>query len=198
MSIEAIYNRRSIRKYKSQDVNIETINMIIEAGIAAPSGKNRQPWRFIVFKGDKKEELLDKMECGIERELNGDAKLLESKGGISDAKNTLRIMREASVIIMILNKNGKSLFEEINPDERVVEIVDIFSIGAAVENMMLQAENLGIGTLCIANTCYAYDELTSYLNTDSQLVGALALGYADEKPNPRPRKDFNSIVEYRI
>lgn len=198
MSIEAIYNRRSIRKYTSQDVDIHTINKIIEAGIVALSGKNRQPWRYIVFKGERKEELLNTMECGIERESNGEAKFPESKNGISDAKNTLKIMRQAPVIIIVLNENGKSPFKEINPDERFVEIVDIFSIGSAVENMMLQAEELGIGTLCIANTCFAYDELTSYLNTKSQLVGAIALGYADEKPSPRPRKDFNSVVEYRI
>ena len=59
MSIEEIYNRRSIRKYTSQDVDIYTINKIIEAGIVAPSGKNRKPWRYIVFKGDRKEELLN-------------------------------------------------------------------------------------------------------------------------------------------
>lgn len=40
--------------------------------------------------------------------------------------------------------------------------------------------------------------LTTYLNTTKQLVGAIALGYADEKPAQRPRKPIEEIVEYRL
>jgi nitroreductase len=43
MSIKAIEGRKSIRKYKSIPVQIETINKIISVGIRAPSGKNKQP-----------------------------------------------------------------------------------------------------------------------------------------------------------
>lgn len=54
MSIKAIGNRRSIRKYKGIPVQIETIKKVISAGILAPSGKNRQPWNFIVVGGKEK------------------------------------------------------------------------------------------------------------------------------------------------
>lgn len=199
MSIEAIYNRRSIRKYKSKEIPIDILNKILDAGRAAPSGKNRQPWKFIVFGGIKKEELLSKMDAGIHRELKGEALLPNSRDGIPDAKNTLRIMKEAPIIIMVFNTNGKSPFKNIaTADERFTEIVDTLSIGAAIENMLLQAENLGVGTLWIANTCFAYDELVNYIDEKTQLVGAVALGYPDEKPNPRPRKTPESIIEYRL
>ncbi|AZV58355.1 nitroreductase family protein [Clostridium sp. AWRP] len=199
MSIEAIYNRRSIRKYKSKEIPIDIINKILESGRAAPSGKNRQPWKFIVFGGIRKEELLSKMDAGIQRELNEEALLPNSRDGIPDAKNTLRIMKEASIIIMVFNTNGKSPFKNITTaDERFTEIVDTLSIGAAIENMLLQAEDLGVGTLWIANTCFAYDELVNYIDVKTQLVGAVALGYPDEKPNPRPRKTPDSIIEYRL
>ncbi|WP_123054494.1 nitroreductase family protein [Clostridium sp. JN-1] len=199
MSIEAIYNRRSIRKYKSKEIPIDIINKIVDAGRAAPSGKNRQPWKFIVFGGTKKEELLSKMDTGIQRELNKKSLLPNSRDGIPDAKNTLQIMKEAPIIIMVFNTNGKSPFKNIiTADERFVEIVDTLSIGAAIQNMLLQAEDLGVGTLWIANTCFAYDELVNYIDAKTQLVGAVALGYPDEKPYPRPRKTLDNIVEYRL
>lgn len=64
--------------------------------------------------------------------------------------------------------------------------------------MLLVAKEMEIGTLWIANTCFAYSELVTYLNTEEQLVGAIALGYANENPGQRPRKKINEIVEYRL
>lgn len=120
-----------------------------------------------------------------------------SKNGIADAKNTLRIMREAPAVILVLNTNGKSPFLALDSDDRVTEICDTLSIGATVENMILRAHGLWLGTLWIANTCFAYPELTEYLHTEHQLTCAVALGYADEKPCQRPRKKDSEIVEFR-
>ncbi len=63
--------------------------------------------------------------------------------------------------------------------------------------MLLTATEIGYGTLWIANTCYAYEELVNSIGTTSQLVGAVALGSPNEQPKARPRKDIVSIVEYR-
>lgn len=47
---DALFNRRSIRKYTRQEIDKESIIKIIEAGMYAPSAANKQPWHFIVFK----------------------------------------------------------------------------------------------------------------------------------------------------
>ncbi|MDE7477143.1 MAG: nitroreductase family protein [Lachnospiraceae bacterium] len=164
----------------------------------APSAKNRQPWKYIVFGNVYKEELLKVMESGLEREEQGITELPKSRFGIPDAKNTLRIMQEAPIIIAVLNTNAMSPFLPVDNDERISEICDTLSIGASIENMLLAAEEIGLGTLWIANTCFAYKELMSYLNTEYQLVGAIAVGYADESPQQRPRKQLEEIVEYRL
>lgn len=195
--IRSIHERRSIRKYQDKNIPREYIEEILNAGRAAPSAKNRQPWKYIVFGGVYKKELLTAMEAGLAREEQGIASLPGSRYGIPDARNTLRIMREAPVIIIILNTNGRSPFLPVDNDGRITEICDTLSIGASVENMLLAAEELGLGTLWVANTCFAYQELTSYLNTNDQLVGAIAVGYADEKPPQRPRKQLEEIAEYR-
>ncbi len=195
--MDSIQKRRSIRKYEDRQIEKSDIEEIIKAGMLAPSAKNRQPWKYIVYRSGAKEELLDKMEDGLIREERIEASLPLSKNGLPDAFHTLKIMRQAPVLIIILNTNGVSIFEKIGVDERVTEICDSLSIGASVENMLLRATELGIGSLWIANTCFAYKELVEYIGTEQQLVGAVALGYADEFPNARPRKELENIVEFR-
>ena len=46
--LKAIYNRRSVRDYTDQPVSKEMVLEIIKAGTWAPSGKNNQPWRFVI------------------------------------------------------------------------------------------------------------------------------------------------------
>lgn len=198
MAIDSIYDRRSIRKFQEKDVPVELLNQIIDAGRVAPSAKNRQPWKYIVFGNESKEELLKAMEEGLEREENGITEIPKSGYGIPDAKKTLKIMKEAPIIIVVLNTNANSPFLQIDNDERISEICDTLSIGASIENMLLAAEEIGLGTLWIANTCFAYPELVTYLNTEEQLVGAIAVGYANESPGQRPRKEMDEIVEYRL
>lgn len=192
-----IFSRRSIRKFEKKEVLEEEVQELLLAGRAAPSAKNRQPWKYIVFGNQHKRELLDCMEAGLKREEWGEAMLPKSGFGLPDARNTLRIMEEAPVLILVLNENGKSPFLDVDADGRIAEICDTLSIGASIENMLLRAEEMGLGTLWIANTCFAYRELTEYLETDAQLIGAVAVGYAAEKPGERPRKRLEDMVEYR-
>lgn len=58
---EAIENRRSIRKYKCEEVPNELIEELIECARLAPSAKNRQPWEFLIVKNNTKNEIADIM-----------------------------------------------------------------------------------------------------------------------------------------
>lgn len=53
---EAIYKRRSVRKYKQQEVSDEVITKLLECAMAAPSALNKQPWEFYVIKNKKVQE----------------------------------------------------------------------------------------------------------------------------------------------
>lgn len=192
-----IEERRSIRKYTDQMVSKEQIETIISSARLAPSAKNRQPWKFIVFTDDKKSKLLDVMEKALYKEQEKHNLLPKSEFGLPDAFNTLRIMRQAPVVIIVMNTNGKSPYEPIDSDGRVAEICDSLSIGAAIENMLLKATELGLGTLWVGNTCFAYVDLMKFINSDGQLIGAVTVGYSAESPNPRPRKPLQDILEYR-
>jgi nitroreductase len=60
--IKAIEQRRSIRKFQNKEVSREILERLLELAIKAPSGKNRQPWRFVVLQGEKKSELVKLMK----------------------------------------------------------------------------------------------------------------------------------------
>lgn len=202
MSMNEIYSRRSIRKYKDEMIPLKVINDILDAARVAPSGNNKQPWKFLVYAGEKKAQLLAAMEAGVRRERKGDAKLSsffsDSRYGNFVITNTVYTLRRAPVIIMVIDPYGKSPFEHATEQERVAEIIDSLSIGGAVENMLLKAQELGIGSLWVGEIFWAYPELMQYLEEAGQLVCAVALGYADENPTARPRKELKEIVEYFI
>lgn len=195
--IKAIDNRRSIRKYTPEEIPQEIIEEMIYAATLAPSAKNRQPWKFIVFKGAVKDELVQVMRQGIENEKETHVLMPEWAFAIPDAENTVRVMDEAPCLIVVLNTNGKTPFTAIDNEKRIVEICDSLSIGAAIENMILAATEHDLGTLWIANTCFAYNDIVEYLNTEDQLIGIVAVGHSAEAPAKRPRKRMARIVEYR-
>ena len=195
--IREIENRRSIRKYKPDEIERKLIEEIIYSASLAPSAKNRQPWKFIVYQGKEKDKLVDVMRHGINSEKPTHELMPEWAFAIPDAENTVRIMQEVPCLIAVLNTNQHTPFASIENEKRIVEICDSLSIGAAIENMILTATGYGLGTLWIANTCFAYNELMDFIGTDSQLTGIVAVGFADEAPDKRPRKPFEEIVEYR-
>lgn len=194
--ISAIENRRSIRKYQDREVPKELLEKIIRAGIQAPSSKNRQPWKFIVATGKAKQESLEVMKRGLEREKT-EPLLTASAQFLGGAEYTLRIMAEAPAIIYIVNTLGSDVEAAADADTRIFDICNAQSIGAAIENMTLAATELGLGSLWICDTYFAYRELCGWLQEDGTLAAALAVGYADEVPASRPRKTLDETVVWR-
>ena len=86
-----IKNRRSIRRYQEKAVSKAMIQEILQAGILAPSSKNRQPWKFVVVEGESKKDMISAMQYGIERERNNPL-LPGSKQHLKGAEYTMRIM----------------------------------------------------------------------------------------------------------
>lgn len=194
--LSAIQNRRSIRRFSQKPLPRAIIQEVLEAGRLAPSSKNRQPWRFIVTAGEEKERLLAAMLRGLERESRAPL-LPQSAPYRPGAEHTLGIMGQAPVNIYVMNPLGASLHQPLTPEERVYEICNAQSLGAALENMSLAAWELGLGSLWICDTFFAYQELLDCLGAPGELFAALALGWPEESPGPRPRKELSRLVEWR-
>ncbi|MDF1515048.1 MAG: nitroreductase [Anaerolineae bacterium] len=188
-TIDAIAQRRSIRKYADKAVSDETIKKILKAATQAPSGKNRQPWRFIVVRGEPREKMIEAMQAGLDK--------ITARGeNTGSAKWTLQIMAQTLVTIFIFNEDGIHPWQPHSIDHNFSNIVNLQSIGAAIQNMCLASLELGLGTLWIADTLYAYEALCEFLHMDCQMVAALAIGYPDEAPEARKRKTIDEVTRW--
>ena len=185
--LETIAARRSIRKFKNTPIPDETLQAILTAGIQAPSGKNKQPWKFIIVKEDKRSEMVRIMREKIASE--------KAKGeDIGSSEWTAHAMEQAPVSVFIYNPQGVRPWIVHSIGQMIDDLVDIQSIGAAIQNMLLAALDLGIGSLWICDVLYAYEELSDWLGESGEMIAAVSLGYADEFPEARPRKPFNEVV----
>lgn len=195
--IKEIYDRRSIRKFRQEPVPRDLLEGILQAGIAAPSSKNRQPWKFVVVSGTAKKDMLQQMQKGLLREASEKAVLPRSREYIHGAEYTLKIMEEVPVIVFVVDTLAGDLSATLDTEERIAEICNVQSIGAAIENMSLAAVDMGLGSLWIGDIFFAYEELNTWLAADGVMVAALAIGYPAEQPAARPRKDFSVLVDWR-
>lgn len=200
-----INDRRSCRCFLDNPVEKENLETILKAGILAPTAHNLQPCRFFIPFGEKK----DKMIHEIMSELKEEKKMgLPFKGAIASA----RIMKNAPVnIYVIMERNYFVNFEniEIELDEKVNKYIEnqnfaqnVISAGTAIENMLLAAKDIGIGSICISQICYAVNFSMNYFEgingKNYQLVSSLALGYEDTDliGKKAKRNPFEEMVIY--
>ena len=107
-----------------------------------------------------------------------------------------KVMEQAPVTIFVFNAHGKPMGHDRAFDEIMWDTVNIQSIGAAIQNMLLAAQDLGIGTLWICDVFAAYEELCTWLGQTSQMIAAVSLGYPDEHPQARPRKSPGEVTTW--
>lgn len=192
--LREIQERRSIRAFRPDPVPVDLIETILNAGRLAPSSKNRQPWRFTVVRGDEKKRALAVMRDGLAREAR-QPRLPDSAAFLDGAYRSLAVMENAPVVVFVTDSLSCNLSAPASMDSRVSDICNAQSIGACVQNMCLQANALGLGCLWICDIFFAWDELRRWL--DGSPAAALALGFPDECPPPRPRLPLSQLVRWR-
>lgn len=162
---EAIQRRRSIRRYKPEPVRNEDLRTILEAARLAPSGKNRQPWKFIVVREPKRKEML--------------ARAANNQSFIADADVVVATLSDPSL------SYGPRAGRTREPHKQDPMI--------AVEHMVLVATALGYGTCWIGS--FNEEEVKRLLNVPERLtlIALLPIGVPGESPPPRPRKGFGEI-----
>lgn len=179
---DIIKNRRSIRKFDTQKIEKAVIEEILYYGSLAPSGKNRQPWRFVVIQDNI--ELKNKIADIMIEKAKEKIKKGESAGSI---KATARIMKEAPVFVAVFNTWNDKIINS-----------NLQSIGACIENICLTATDMGIGSLWICDIACAFSEVEDLLGIKNiSLVAGISLGYPLESPEARPRLTTTELIEWR-
>lgn len=175
--IKEIEMRRSIRKYIDKEVEDEKIVEILESARLAPSGNNTQPWNYIVVKSE------------------------EMRQKVMEASNNQKWMMAAPVFIVSVADVRCRIKDDISiddnsPQDEVKRIIRDTAISTGY--ILLQANNLGLGSCWVAD--FTQEEIRPVLNipSDKYVVGVITVGYPNEDPKSRPRKNLNDIVHYEI
>ncbi|GAA0076666.1 nitroreductase family protein [Clostridium sp. CTA-5] len=176
--IKEIEMRRSIRKYIDKLVEDEKIIKLLESARLAPSGSNTQPWHFIIVKSESNKQKLAKVAHNQKWMLSAPVFIV----CVGDIR--CRMSEDA----------GNLSLNENSPQEELKQIIRDTSI--SMEHILLEANNLGLGTCWVA--WFTQEEIRPILNipNDKYVVGIITLGYADEEPKPRPRKNLEEIIHY--
>lgn len=127
--IKTILSRRSVRAYTDKQISREDLDLILEAGRYAPSAHNEQPWHFTVVQ-DKalQDEMSDKAKAAMAK---ADNEWLRTTG----LDPQFHVTYHAPVVIVVSAREGAMGF--------------MTDTCAAVQNMMLAAESLGIGSVWV-------------------------------------------------
>jgi nitroreductase len=177
--IDAIKMRRSIREYKDTPVPQKLIEEIIEAATWAPSAKNGQQWRFTVYTGAAKKGLTDAFRGALDEFIE--------KHGLDESGSatwSCGVMERAPVVIMAWNAGEEGWDSEIH------------SVAAAIQNLLLRAYDLGLGSLWIADVFYAQEALTRHAGVPWKMVAAVAIGYTDSERSVPPKKGVHEVATF--
>lgn len=200
--MDIIKSRRSIRKFTDETVSDEEILFLMEAASSAPSNSNRQPWKFIVLRNEEKkkevtEAVLNKIEFLKSRLPNGEMVSL-----IDSYKDYLIFIKDAPVLIFALYKYPPLLVTEFFSELKLQGIEnlaqnELISSSMAVENLLLAAHMLGLGSCCTTGPLIAAPEIKSILDVRPpfELTAVIALGRYNHSPEAPVRKPVKNIIE---
>jgi len=180
-AIRTIKNRRSIRKFKADQIPEEFLNEILECAILAPNARNQQKWHFTVIQN--KSVLAKMVNLLRESMLNSGIDFLVDR---AKDPNFDPFGGAPTVILVTADKSA-----------RFVE----FDCAAAVENIMIAAESLGLGSHVMAMTELIFkSEKGKEFKRELAIpegyehICTVALGYKDENPLPRSRR--RDVINY--
>lgn len=176
---ECIMKRKSCRQYKSKSIDWDIVYDIIDAARYAPSPKNRQPWRFAVLYGTTKDYFI--MQCRNSASVNMSYDNYLMNNEIPSEKETFDIADKAPVLILVYNAYPSEIaLKKINNS---FDNMNIQAIGAAIQNMLLRATELGLSCLCIGDITSVDVSVAQKYAPNCKLVSGIVLGYSAENEN---------------
>ncbi len=162
---ECIKARRSVRSFSPNTVPDDALAKILEAATWAPSSGNLQNWEFVVVKEQEaKNQIARSCQQGF--------------------------IATAPVVIVVCSNNQKVS----NYGRRGEEFYAVQNTAASIQNMLLAAHALGIGTCWVGAFDEAHLSLLIGLPNHVKAVAVIPMGYPAEKPRIPPREPSENLV----
>jgi nitroreductase len=165
--LSIIKERRSIRKFKKQEVPDDIVEKLIEAATWAPSAGNIQPWEFIIIRKP------------------------ETQKKLSNAAYRQTFIEQAPVTIVVCANEERS-YQRYGPRGKTLYCLQ--DTAAAAQNIHLTARSLGLGTCWVG--AFNEEEVAKTIKTPATIrpIAIIPIGYPDEKPIPRQRRPKVEVV----
>jgi len=164
---DAITARRSVRRFEKKPVDDNLIGVMLYMATQAPSAGNTQDWNFVVVKDEEQKNKL--------------AKAALRQGLLSEAPVVIVVCSDLEKISIKFGKRGETLYSAQNT-------------AAAIQNMLLSATALGLGTCWVGS--FDEEEVKAILELPDNIrpVAMIPVGYAAETPGKHERIPFENVT----
>ncbi len=167
--LEIIQSRRTVSQFVPKFVSWENLSKIIDAARHAPSSGNIQNWKFIV--------ILDP----------------EVKHRLAEACHEQYDIAQAGVLVVVCCEQEKA---ERYYGSRGKQLYSIQNCAAAVENMLLEAHSLGLGSKWIGAFSESDVKSITGVPDDVEVHAVVAIGYAKEIPPKPPKYPLETLIYF--
>ncbi|MBI4283137.1 MAG: nitroreductase [Chloroflexi bacterium] len=216
--IEAMLERRSIRSFTSNPVPKGTVLKVLEAATRAPSSSNTQSWEIFVAGGKVLENIRQAYVDRLEKKIAGKSEVAGTSrdklpSGMLERINHQRMERakaegiDPAVANSLNSERGARLFGApiilVLCMNRVMSLFSTYDLGLLTENILLAAQNFGLGSIIASAIVTHPDVLRKELGIpdDLLIVEGIALGYADKEARVNtfrsPRRPIQEVVTFK-
>lgn len=170
---EVIKKRRTVKpaKMNGKSVPDEHVKQLLELADWAPTHKHTEPWRFIVYAGEKARAFVSSHAELYRKSVTEDKFNNDKYEKILGNGNNL-----SHLIVCVMKRDEQ---------KRVPEIEEVSATAAAIQNILLGATSLGIASFWSTGGMTHTDAMKEFLglNFDDNVMGLIYLGYADSEYN---------------
>lgn len=174
---EVLNGRKSIRTYKEKKIPLKDLKKIVKDATKAPSNYNSQPWYFYIIKKPKQLKYIKKT--------------IREEKKIKEHSHFYYQLGNAQAIIFVT-------IDKIKFEDKKNIISYLLSVGAAIENLLLSAENLGLKCCWVGGFENYRIKLNNKINFKKKhmILAGITIGYSNEKDTKKiERKPFEEIFE---
>jgi nitroreductase len=203
--LELLKKRRSIRRFTSDPVSDEHVDMIIDAGRLAPSGFNQQPWDFVIVKDPVLKDGIVQI-CEAQVKLNAEMEATrepwQTTPKAPPPPGPGGDYRVAPVFILVLGdtRTRKGLPMIRRYDDRQWQLVFVSGVANTLLAMHLAATTLGLGGQWVSRVSTAYGNcmIKNLLGIPEpfEIYDMMVLGHSASTPPPRLMREKEKMVHY--
>jgi Nitroreductase len=192
---DVIASRRSIRKFKQEDISTDTVRLLLDAARLAPSGSNLQPARFIVAQSPAAKEALGRctpykfiVKASVIFVCCADLTAITTRD-----RRVGELQKEGAFEGVDMDMNDPSAVSPIMDAEAVRAYLSM-NVAIAIEHIVLKAVDLGLGSCWLGR--FDRDKVKKFLALDESIypVVLLPVGHPDQSPKARPRFTVDKLV----